>query len=69
MRHGVTNLYAALNVASGKVIGASTDRHRQKEYMEFLDLVERWFAEITTGHPGQSVLGKTLLCPSETLFS
>jgi len=41
VRHGVTNLYAALNVASGKVIAALTDRHRQKEYIEFLDLVDR----------------------------
>ena len=41
LRHGVTNLYAALNVASGKVIGAFADRHRQKEYIEFLDLVDR----------------------------
>jgi transposase len=41
IRHGVTNLYAALNVASGKVIGAFADRHRQKEHIEFLDLVDR----------------------------
>ena len=41
IRHGVTNLYAALNVASGKVIGSFASRHRQKEYMEFLDLVDR----------------------------
>lgn len=41
VRHGVTNLYAALNVASGKVIGAFASRHRHKEYMEFLDLVDR----------------------------
>jgi len=41
LRHGVTNLYAALNVASGKVIGAVADRHRAKEYIEFLDLVDR----------------------------
>lgn len=33
VRHGVTNLYAALNVASGKVIGALADRHRQAEYI------------------------------------
>jgi len=39
--HGVTNLYATLNVASGKVIGTFANRHRQKEYLEFLDLVER----------------------------
>jgi hypothetical protein len=41
VRHRVTNLYAALNVASGMVIGAFADRHRRKEYMEFLDLVDR----------------------------
>jgi len=41
IRHGVTNLYAALNVASGRVIVAFADRHRQKEYIEFLDLVDR----------------------------
>lgn len=37
----MTNLYAALNLASCKVIGAFADRHRQKEYIEFLDPVDR----------------------------
>ena len=41
VRHGVTNLYAALNVVSGEVIGAFADRHRQKEYIEFLGPVDR----------------------------
>jgi transposase len=41
VRHGVTNLYAALDVASGKIIAALADRHRQAEYIEFLDLVDR----------------------------
>jgi transposase len=41
VRHGVTNLYAALNVASGKVIGALADRHRQTEYIQFLQVVDR----------------------------
>ena len=40
-RHGVTNLYAALNVLSGKVIGSCADRHRQQEYIDFLQLVDR----------------------------
>jgi transposase len=39
--HGVTNLYAALNVASGKVIGSCEDRHRAREYIQFLKLVDR----------------------------
>jgi transposase len=40
-RHGVTNLYAALNVASGKVIGTCVNRHRAVEYIAFLKLVNR----------------------------
>jgi transposase len=40
-RQGITNLYAALNVASGKVIGTCTNRHRAAEYIEFLKLVNR----------------------------
>jgi len=40
-RHGVTNLYAALNVASGQVIGACVERHRAQEYIEFLKLVDK----------------------------
>ena len=39
-RHGVTNLYAALNVASGQVIGACTGRHRGEDYIAFLKLVD-----------------------------
>jgi hypothetical protein len=39
-RHGVTNLYAALNVISGKLIVSCADRHRQQEYIEFLALVD-----------------------------
>jgi transposase len=39
-RHGVTNLYAALDVASGKVISQLTARHRAIEFTRFLDRVE-----------------------------
>jgi transposase len=41
LRHGVTNLYAALDVASGQVIGSCADRHRSQEYVDFLRLVNR----------------------------
>ena len=34
-RHGVTNLYAALDVASGNVITDLTDRHRAIEFRRF----------------------------------
>ncbi len=50
VRHGVTNLYAALNVASGKVIAALAYRHRQQEYIEFLELVDRRTSKKKTLH-------------------
>jgi hypothetical protein len=40
-RHGVGNLYAALDVASGKVITTTTKAHRTKEFIEFLELIDR----------------------------
>jgi len=40
-RCGTTNLYAALDVASGKVISAMTARHRSEEFRKFLNLIDR----------------------------
>jgi transposase len=40
-RNGVTNLYAALDVASGNVIADLTERHRAEEFRRFLNLIER----------------------------
>ena len=40
-RHGTTNLYAALDVASGLVISDLTERHRSEEFRRFLNLVDR----------------------------
>src|SRR5258708_17964229 len=39
VRNGVTNLYAALDVASGNVIAEMTPRHRAEEFRRFLNLV------------------------------
>ena len=39
-RNGTTNLYAALNVASGNVITAMTARHRAVEFIKFLNLID-----------------------------
>ena len=39
-RHGTTSLFAALNVATGKVIGEFHQRHRAVEFRKFLDTVE-----------------------------
>lgn len=39
-RHGTTSLFAALEMASGKVIGECHRRHRAVEFRRFLDTVE-----------------------------
>jgi transposase len=39
-RHGTTDLFAALNVKTGSVIGACKRRHRSEEFRAFLDQVE-----------------------------
>ncbi len=40
-RNGTTNLYAALDVASGQVIADLTPRHRAEEFRRFLNLIDR----------------------------
>ena len=39
-RHGTTSLFAALDVASGKVIGELHRRHRSTEFRKFLDRID-----------------------------
>src|ERR1700688_181238 len=41
IRHGTTSLFAALEVASGKVIGKCQRRHRSQEFLKFLEEVDR----------------------------
>ncbi|MGH8974118.1 MAG: IS630 family transposase [Acidimicrobiia bacterium] len=41
VRNGTTNLYAALDVASGKVITDLTAQHRAIEFRKFLNLINR----------------------------
>ena len=40
IRHGTTSLFAALNVATGKVIGRCHRRHRHQELLKFLTEVD-----------------------------
>jgi transposase len=40
VRNGTTNLYAALDVASGNVISELTPRHRAEEFRRFLNLID-----------------------------
>ncbi len=40
VRNGTTNLYAALDLASGQVIADMSPRHRAEEFRRFLSLIE-----------------------------
>ena len=40
VRHGTTSLFAALDVATGQVIGKCYPRHRAEEFRRFLDEIE-----------------------------
>ena len=40
MRHGTTTLFAALDIATGKVIGQCFPRHRAREFLTFLRTLE-----------------------------
>ena len=40
-RHGTTTLFAALNVASGKVMGKCSKTHKGEDYVEFLKLLDK----------------------------
>ena len=41
MRHGTTTLFAALDIATGKVIGEPHRRHRAKEFPQFLRTLDQ----------------------------
>jgi hypothetical protein len=45
-RHGITTLFAALNVFEGRVIGRCMQRHRHQEFIRFLNAIE---AEVPVG--------------------
>lgn len=40
MRHGTTSLFAALDMATGKVIGSLRRRHRASEFKRFLERID-----------------------------
>lgn len=41
VRHGTTTLFAALNVADGKIIAQCQNRHRHQEWLRFLKLIDQ----------------------------
>jgi transposase len=40
-RHGTTTLFAALEMAEGKLIGKCMPRHRHQEWIKFLELIDQ----------------------------
>ena len=50
VRHGTTNLYRALNVASGMLIANMTERHRAEEFRRFLNLINRSVPDVLEVH-------------------
>jgi len=62
IRHGTTTLFAALEVATGKVTDACYPRHRHEEFLEFLKQVAKAYPRVrlhivcdnygTHNHPG-----------------
>ena len=74
IRHGTTSLFAALEVATGKVIGQCHRRHRHQEFLKFLDRVD---AAVAAGprrardhgqlRDAQSAEGHPLVCAPSAL--
>ena len=44
-RHGVTSLFATLDIATGRISDKCYGRHRAKEYRKFLDEIEAAVAD------------------------
>jgi transposase len=49
-RHGTTTLFAALNAKSGEIIGEFHQRHRAREFRQFLDTLEAAVPEALDVH-------------------
>src|SRR5690242_1288660 len=46
VRHGTTSLFAALEVATGKVTAVCKNRHRHTEFLAFLKHVARAYPDV-----------------------
>jgi transposase len=45
VRNGTTSLFAALNVATGEVLGNCYRKHRQQEFIQFLNCIDEAYPE------------------------
>ena len=59
VRHGTTSLFAALDVASGFVIGKCYRRHRAAEFLNFLKEID---AQVPNGLDVHIVMGSLAGC-------
>ena len=57
VRHGTTTLFAALEIATGKVTAALKPRHRNQEFLAFLKQVDRAYPTPTTTGAGRAAPG------------
>jgi hypothetical protein len=65
VRHGTIDLFAALNTATGKVIGRLSAQHRAVDFRDFLDEIDRQAggcdpsttAQAPAGQPGAMATG------------
>ena len=56
-RHGTTTLFAALDVATGRVIGQCMKRHRHQEWLKFLRSIDR------DAHKGSTCISSLTITP------
>ena len=50
VRHGTTTLFAALEIATGKVTAGLKPRHRNQEFLAFLKQIERAYRDVVDEH-------------------
>ncbi|QPL05653.1 IS630 family transposase [Actinomyces respiraculi] len=55
VRHGTTTLFAALEIATGKVTAATRPRHRHEEFLAFLRQVDRAYKDAIDPDTGERV--------------
>ncbi len=48
-RNGTLNLFAALDIATGKVIGETTERKRRVDFLKFMDQVYQEYPSVAAG--------------------
>ena len=63
-RHGTTTLFAAFNILNGKVIGSCLPRHRGKEFIKFLNQLEKEVPEISMSTSSWTTTAPTRAQPS-----